>query len=296
MAHRTPRYTSHEGYLLPTGFPREAFASALTYEARPDDLFVTTYPKCGTTWMQYIVYLLHHAGAPLPAERSMTEVFPHLEEVGREAIEALAPPRCIKTHLPLDRTPLHAAARYVYVARNPFDCAVSFFHHTRGFDQHYGFRDGRWDDYFECFLAGEVDSGDYFDHLVPWWKRRADANVHFVTYEAMIADARRAIVEIAAFLGPPVREAARSPTTLDRVVEHSSFRSMKRHPERWSSKRPDDMPGFIRKGRVGDWASLFTPSQTLRLLEKLAERTAGTGVCALWPEVIAAAEERAERS
>ena len=51
----------------------------------------------------------------------------------------------IKTHLPFAMTPWHDEALYVYVARNPFDCAVSFYHHTRGFPQHYRFADGTFD-------------------------------------------------------------------------------------------------------------------------------------------------------
>ena len=33
---------------------------------------------------------------------------------------------------------------------------------------------------------------------------------------------------------------------------------MQRDQERWSSRRPADMPAFVRKGVVGDWRSHFT--------------------------------------
>ncbi|HUL82192.1 MAG TPA: sulfotransferase domain-containing protein, partial [Gammaproteobacteria bacterium] len=136
---RRPRYTLHDGFRMPMGFPVAGFDSGQRYRPSPGDVFVCTYPKCGTTWVQYIVYLLVHGGEPLPAGGRMDAVFPHLEEVGSAQVRALREPRLIKTHLPFGRTPWHPAARYLYVVRNPFDCAVSFYHHTRGFVRHYDF-------------------------------------------------------------------------------------------------------------------------------------------------------------
>jgi hypothetical protein len=277
---------------MPLGFPAEAFDSGLRYEARAGDVFVCTYPKCGTTWMQYIVYLLCHDARPLAPEASLGDAFPHLEEVGREAVEALPPPRLIKTHLPRALTPFSAAARYIHVARNPFDCAVSFFHHTRGFPQHYDFADGTFEDFFECFVRGEVDFGDYFEHLVSWYELEGAANVLFLTYERMKSDARAAIIDVARFLGSPACETAAVPAKLERVVEASSFSSMRRDQRRWSSERPAGMPEFVRKGAVGDWSDLFAPDHARRLAERFAAATAGSPAAGLWPDLIAAARGR----
>ncbi|HAK55176.1 MAG: sulfotransferase domain-containing protein [Vicinamibacterales bacterium] len=274
---------------MPAGFPVEGFRSGREYRAQPGDIVITTYPKCGTTWVQHIVYLILHEGEPLPAGRSMTEEIPHLEEVGREAVERLPAPRCIKTHLPFDMTPSHPDARYVYVARNPFDCAVSFFHHTRGFVRLYDFADGTFDEFFEYFLAGEVDFGDYFDNLVPWFAHRTDDNLLFLTYEQMKAAPAEAVVAIGEFLGPDSSRAVHDQVALERIVRHSSFDSMRKDPERWSSKRPDGMPEFIRKGEVGDWSNVFTRDQARRLADKFARRAEGTDLETLWPDILAAA-------
>lgn len=285
---RKPRYTVHDGYRMPMGFPVEGFDSGQRYAARPGDVFVATYPKCGTTWVQYIVYLLLHEAKPLPAEGRLTDVFPHLEEVGREVVAALPEPRLIKTHLPLERTPWHDEAKYLFVVRNPFDCAVSFFHHTRGFVRHYDFADGTWDTFFECFLAGEVDFGDYFDHLLSWWPRRDAPNVLLLTYERLASAPEEGIRRIAAFLGGRAAALAAEPALLERVVRQSSFEGMRADQDRWSSRRPADMPAFVRKGVVGDWRAIFSPAQARRLAEKLTRRTAGTGIEHLWPELRAA--------
>jgi sulfotransferase len=286
---RTPRYVLHDGFRMPMGFPVEGFESGQRYRAAPDDVFVATYPKCGTTWMQYIVYLLLHGAEPLPAGERLDAVFPHLEEVGAEAVQALPEPRLIKTHLSFERTPWHAGARYICVVRNPFDCAVSFYHHTRGFVRHYDFADGTFDEFFECFIRGEVDFGDYFDHLASWVPHARDRNVLFVTYEQMLADPQVAVAAVGAFLSGAAARVAAEPALVARIVAASSFDSMSRDQRRWSSERPANMPEFVRKGVAGDWARHFSREQARRLAAKFDERTRGTSAERLWPDVLAAA-------
>jgi hypothetical protein len=287
---RKPSYVWHDGFAMPSGFPERAFDSALEYVAGPGDFFIATYPKCGTTWAQHIVYLIANRGSPLLAESMLTDAIPHLEEVGREAVEALPRPRYIKTHLPRSLAPYSAAARYLLVARNPFDCAVSFFHHTRGFVKHYDFTDGSFDDYFECFISGEVDFGDYFDHLLSWYAHSDDDNVLMLTYEAMTADPRAAVLAIARFMQA---DCADDEAVLAAVLEHSSFASMSRDQQRWSSVRPDGMPAFVRRGVVGDWINHFSAAQAARLLEKFDRRLGGLSLEALWPETLAEARRLA---
>ena len=284
---RGPRYTIHDGFRMPMGFPVEGLDSGQRYRAAAGDVFVASYPKCGTTWAQYIVYLLESGGQPLAAGQRLDAVFPHLEEVGEDVVRALPEPRLIKTHLPYQRTPWSAQAKYVYVARNPFDCAVSFYHHTRGFVRHYDFAEGSWETFFECFMRGEVDFGDYFDHLVSWWQKRTEHNVLFLTYERMLAAPAEAVRSIAGFLGGPPAELARAPEAIDAVVRASGFKEMRKDQDRWSSARPADMPAFVRKGVVGDWPNLFSPEQVRRLAEKFRTRAAGTAIEELWPGLVA---------
>ncbi len=291
MVRKTPKYTLHDGFRMPHGFPAEGFRSVSSYAARPGDLFISTYPKSGTTWMQHIVWLILHRGEPLPAKRKMTEAIPHLEEVGADFVSALPAPRVIKTHLPFAMTPYHEAARYIYVIRNPFDCAVSFFHHTRGFVRHYDFAQGTFADYFECFVAGDVDFGDYFGNVLSWFVRRADANMLFLSYEEMKAEPAAAVVRVGDFLGLELGACVHDAQVLARIVEHSSFDAMAKDQGRWSSARPAEMPPFVRKGEVGDWRNHFSAEQTRRLLKRFAESPQARALQALWPELLQEAEQ-----
>lgn len=280
-----PTYRYHNGFRMPMGFPPEGFTSGISYLAQPNDTFIVTYPKCGTTWTQYIVWLICHDGNPLSASQKLSDDIPHLEEVGKEIIATLAQPRFIKTHLPYPLTPYHPQAKYLYIARNPFDCAVSFYHHTRGFVRHYDFAEGTFDEFFECFIKGEVDFGDYFDHLLSWYHHKNDKNVLFLTYEAMKADSQKAIVQIANFMGEKYAQRVKNETFLNQVYYYSSFAKMSENQQRWASKRPNDVPPFIRKGKIGDWKTLFSPVQIQQLTTKFRERTQGTDLANLWSDI-----------
>ena len=270
------------------GFPPDGLASAMRYRPAASDLFVATYPKCGTTWVQYILYLLFRQ-QPIRSDERLGPRFPHLEEAGAELIEQGTPPRLIKTHLPVAMAPWSPEARYVVVIRNPFDCAVSFYFHTRGFPKHYDFADGEFADFVACFIAGEVDFGDYFDHLLPWVAKSDCENVSVVRYEDLRRNPAKLIRQIGVFCGGAAEQFVHDDDALEWVVHESSLERMKRDQQRWSSPRPEDLP-FVRAGAVGRWQDLFSPAAARLLAEKFRRRTVGTAAADLWPEVIAEAE------
>ncbi|GIY63102.1 amine sulfotransferase [Caerostris extrusa] len=49
---KRPRYTKINGLLYPEMLSPKCFQEALEYKPKPGDVFIDTYPKCGTTWMQ----------------------------------------------------------------------------------------------------------------------------------------------------------------------------------------------------------------------------------------------------
>jgi hypothetical protein len=284
---RKPSYYLHNnGFRMPMGFPPDRFESSLSYQAQQGDVFLVTYPKCGTTWTQYIVWLLLNKGQPLLSHQRLDQVFPHLEEVGKEVIQQLPTPHLIKTHLPYQLTPYHRQAKYLYIMRNPFDCVVSFYHHTRGFIKHYDFADGTFDEFFDCFIKGEVDFGDYFDHLLGWYAQGNKTNMLCLTYELMQQDIRDTILRIANFLGGSFLENAKQPNILEEVIKQSHFSQMKKSQQRWSNQRPEKMPPFIRKGQVGDWKNYFSEEQVERLKHRFSEKTQGTDITQLWPNLL----------
>ena len=129
----------------------------------------------------------------------------------------------------------------------------------------------------ENTVSERVDFGDYFENLQSWHEHKNDNNVLFLTYENMKADIIKAIIAIASFIG--YGEKIKEQTILDKIVLNSSFESMSQNQQRWSSKRPDHMPPFIRKGKVGDWKNHFSAKQQQRLQEKINNYSS---IKALW--------------
>ena len=106
------------------------------YRPRPGDIVIATPPKCGTTWMQQIVASLVFQDA---TPRPLSTVSPWLDARFRSAaeemlqsIEAQPHRRFLKSHLPADGLPLHDEVRYICVARDGRDVAMSAHNHFSG--------------------------------------------------------------------------------------------------------------------------------------------------------------------
>ena len=229
-------------------------------------ILLERFKSGGTTFVQHIVYLILNSGIPVLPNERLNDLFPHLEEVGKEFIEKQANKdgkRLIKTHLPYQMTPQSSKAKYIFVSRNPKDCVVSFFHHTRGFPKHYGFADGDFDVYFNLFIDGMVDFGSYFTMLRSWFDHKDDDNVLFLTYEALRCNTRETILSIAKFINMDYyhKLLEQDEHILDEVLKHSSLECMKQNPIRWCSERPSEQTPFIRNGGVGSWGEILTSTQ-----------------------------------
>ncbi|KAH7972485.1 hypothetical protein HPB52_012505 [Rhipicephalus sanguineus] len=133
----------------------------------------------------------------------------------------------IFTHLPMRVFSPVENAKYLYVARNPYDCAVSFYHFLKGFTPK-TFTDVSFERFLTLFLSGKALYGDYFDHLLPWYERRNDANVLFLTYEELKADTRSQVLKIAEFVGEYHAAALREhDDVLQDVMNASSLENMR---------------------------------------------------------------------
>ena len=273
------------GVLMPRMFGAEKFESALEYEGRPSDIFVASYPKCGTTWVMNIVYLILHDGKPL--DGTLPSVFPFLEARGGESIGTTGcDHRLAKTHLHYDMLNLTKGGKILYVARNPKDCLVSFYHFSKSFEE-FHFADASFDVFFDLFLNGRVFFNDYFDHLRSWLPHATDSNVCFLTYEQMIDNPRDAILQIASFLDHdlyPDRLLANDEYVLKSIIQQSSFTTMSSDQWKWCPKKMLPGSSFIRRGIVGDWKNYFSQEQDALMNKKIMENLTPTELGTIWTE------------
>jgi len=229
------------------------------HEPRPDDVFIATYPKSGTTLMQMMVYQLSTDGS-LDIDH-IGDCVPWFEVVGANKpgyLERLPSPRFFKTHLRYHELPRQG--RIIYVLRDVRDVAVSYYHHAAtGWDMDF-------DKFLQRFLAGKVPVGSWFDHLEAWWPERHSSRVLFLRYEDVVVDLRGTAERVARFCSLEV-DAAR----LDRVAERCSFDFMRAHNHLFDPRlfvlreRPGRTQPFIRRGEVGSWRDETTPAQIDRM-------------------------------
>ena len=241
----------------------------------------------GTTWTQHIVNLIRNQGKDDTSGLHIVKAVPWIESVlpigiPIEDLDKMPSPRCFKTHSPYNMMagglPHTSPAKYIYIARNPKDVAVSYYYHMRMFIiLKYS---GTWDEFYQLYKSGKVYFGSWFDHVLEWWKHRDAENILFLKYENMKKDHRGVVKKMAEFMGYNLEE-----EVIDTIVEKSTFQSMRDNPATNLDKiempvaavKPDAQP-FLRKGIVGDWRNYFTPEQNAEFDAIYAEKMKGSGL------------------
>jgi hypothetical protein len=232
----------------------------LSYVPRPQDIFIVTYPRSGTTWMQMILYQLTSDGSmEIP---HIAEYCPCFEGSVRSerGFDTRPSPRIFKSHLAFPKIP-KGAGRYIYVARDGRDVALSCYHLCRNYGSYWK----SFDEFFEEFLRGKCVFGSWFKHVEGWWKHRRDPNVLFLTYEELqrdLAGALHRIIDFCQFYIAPER--------LPGIAERCGFAFMKAHESKFDPsmgylwEKGTRLDAFIRGGRTGDGARQLTEEQKAR--------------------------------
>jgi hypothetical protein len=244
----------------------------LDFVPRADDVFIVTYPRSGTTWMQMILYQLTTDGSmEIP---HIAEFCPWFEASQRSArgFELRPSPRIFKSHLSWRKIP-KGPGKYIYVARDGKDVALSYYHLCCAYNGY----EATFDEFFERFLRGKVDHGSWFRHVGDWWAHRDDPNVLFLTYEELTDDLEHCVRRIIDFCGFKVPS-----ERIPGILERCRFSFMKEHEARFDPvleslwEQGVRLNTFLRNGRVGDGTSELSRPQHERfekVVHKLLEKS-----------------------
>lgn len=279
------------------------------FKARPDDTWVLSYPRSGTTWTQELVWLLSNN---LDFERAKTEYlserFPFLEfsmynhpEVTQEFLKLneddkdkqalckrIAEPlynvlpkitsrRFIKSHFPFSLLPniLDSGCKIIYVARNPKDVAVSWYYLNRAIKTQ-GYI-GDFETFWHVFENNLVPWSPYWEHLKEAWAQRNHPNVLFMFYEDMKHDFPKAIRQVAKFLGKSYTD-----EQLTELAEYLDIKNFRDNPMVNSSELKKchviESGIFVRKGQSGGWRDMFSPELNARADKWIKENMSKTDI------------------
>ncbi|KAJ8247315.1 hypothetical protein GJAV_G00244900 [Gymnothorax javanicus] len=245
---------------------QESLNYATDFQFQDTDILIVTYPKSGTTWMQQILTLLLSRGDPTLGQTVPNWArAPWLEQhYCSMLLQASQSPRILTTHLPyhlLSSALQGSRTKVIYVARNPKDVAVSYYH----FHKMANFlpQPGSFGEFLNRFLEGTLHYGSWFDHVKGWTGQAKDnLNFFYITYEDMWQDLRGSLKRIGGFLQCPLKA-----EELDSTQRHCSFSSMKENAmvnyTQISEEIMDHSKGrFMRKGQIGDWKTMFSKDQS----------------------------------
>lgn len=266
------------------------------FAPRPEDIFVCTPAKCGTTWMQTIVasLLWPDGDAPGPVVTISPWIEAELDPIGEvlARLEAQTHRRFIKSHTPADGIPFFEQAKHVFVARDGRDAFMSMCNHLERFrsdvrddlnariDDESVMPMPPWTGDVHGFFAVWLPAMGMLEHVAGFWERRHQPNLLLVHYNDLKADLAGEMRRVAEFLAIEVPEAS-WPT----VVARCTFEGMRaRGPEIGEFERVFDggAEAFIFKGTNGRWRDVLTSQEVGAYLQRAAELLPPEG--ALWLE------------
>lgn len=254
------------------------------FQYRPNDIFICTPPKCGTTWTQAICAMLvfgkvDHGVHPSQNSPWVDAQFAPIDEY-LTLVESQTHRRFLKTHTPLDGIPYFPECTYLVVCRDPRDVYCSNLNH----------RDNMTDEElaFNVFTSGENSFLDWITRqnepggwdkqslqllthfLQTYWDSRGLPNIHLYHYSDMKRDLRSTIASMARALSVEVDD-----ELLDAMTQAASFDYMKKNAENFAPETGrgfwKQTGGFFASGSSGQWRDALSEGDLQTFDARLAE-------------------------
>ncbi|EZA54169.1 Sulfotransferase 1C4 [Ooceraea biroi] len=247
------------------------------FETRPDDTWIVTYPRSGTTVTQELIWLVaNDLNFDEAHRRSLFDRFPFVDlsiirdghvfadyspndhAMIQQCVERardLPSPRFIKSHLPLDLLPT--------VVNNTCKVCLNRIFSIKG----------TFEQFCNYFMTNHICYCPFWEHVKEGWAMKHRPNTLFLFYEDLIKDLPGNIRKLAEFFGKTY-----SDEQIAKLAEHVNIDNFRKNPminqaAPGSPLKPED---FIRQGKTGGWAEVFTPELEKRFDKWIADNLKDT--------------------
>jgi hypothetical protein len=226
-------------------------------DIRPEDAFVASYPKSGTTWLRFMLgQLLSNREMDFDTAETMIPM------VGwhRDAPRVLpGEGRLVKTH----ESYRNVYRKAVYMVRDARDVVISYYHHQ----VRQGLFEGDLSTFVARFLDGRTDGyGVWHRHVASWLDSPIDreGGLLVVRYETMRRDPLDTMRQVVSTLGLTLPDEA-----IRRVIETNTMERMRAKEASATviKKKRDDIP-IVRRGRPGEWREVLTERDRAAFLRR----------------------------
>ncbi|XP_077987979.1 sulfotransferase 1A1-like [Glandiceps talaboti] len=283
-------YYLRPGYLLPVIMNKNSIETKVKdFEIREDDIFIATYPKSGTLWMNEIVEAILHVDdlshldtmpafekfvllefGPTDHPEIVQEGFPQLPSAVDFLVQ-LSTRRRVSTHLLPEYCPtefIKKKPKCILVQRNPKDVAVSFTAYHKSVEL---LETVTFDQFIQEYLRENTEYGSYFEYIKEWSKYKGEPWLLWIRFEDLKLNPHATYTRIAEFLGKSLTS-----EQVDNILRVTNFKHAKERMDK--SEEKEALVGkreTHRKGIVGDWKNWFTVAQSEQFDELYSSRMKG---------------------
>jgi hypothetical protein len=239
---------------------------------KPQDIFLASYPRSGSTWLRFMLYQILTGNDP--KFQSIDCTIPEIDS--HRGVRPLLPRggRLVKTHEQCRRD----YKRAVFLVRDVRDVFLSCYARSVEVGLADLVSEGDMDSFLRSFLEGRaLQQGSWQQHSRSWLESPLgkNGNLMIVRYEDLRRDSERILSELLTFIGvtpnlPVIR----------RAIENNSLRQMREKEDKarktgeksalLASHRSTNEDGrFVRQGTVGGWRGKLSDAQ-LKLVDAYA--------------------------
>ncbi|KAD6119752.1 hypothetical protein E3N88_11023 [Mikania micrantha] len=242
------------------GFHERIILAEQNFKAQPDDVFLCSFPKTGTTWLKSLAFTIATREKFDASSSPLLTTFPH------ECVPYLEMDFGLPKHGP--RIPLmgtHLPYNYLPKSVLSSDCKMEA---------------------FDEFCEGITGSGSYWDHILGYWQASHDngRKILFLKYEDIKQNTAGSVKRLAEFMGYPFSIVEEKAGVIENIIKLCSFENLSNlEVNKSGSSRPIpsvtiENRSLFRKGKVGDSKHYLTEEMKEKIDKLMDEKLGHTGL------------------